>query len=93
MSAISLLAACILSCDFLLFFLYQWTYGEKRRKLTRSRAPNGPLLEANPRPFLVTPPEQSTVSKSRGVPRKLRSSAAQNSVFQPHHSIRESPAR
>ena len=29
------LAFCILGCDFLLYFLFQWVYGEKRRKHPR----------------------------------------------------------
>lgn len=33
MSATVFLAICILGCDALLYFLFQWTYGEKRRGL------------------------------------------------------------
>jgi hypothetical protein len=33
MSPIVFLAICILGCDALLYFLFQWTYGEKRRGL------------------------------------------------------------
>jgi hypothetical protein len=35
MSATVFLAICILGCDVLLYFLFQWTYGEKRRGLAR----------------------------------------------------------
>lgn len=35
MSATVFLAICILGCDFLLYFLFQWTYGERRRGLAR----------------------------------------------------------
>lgn len=35
MSATIFLAICILGCDLLLYFLFQWTYGEKRRGLSR----------------------------------------------------------
>jgi hypothetical protein len=35
MSATIFLAICILGCDVLLYFLFQWTYGEKRRGLAR----------------------------------------------------------
>jgi len=35
MSATVFLAVCILGCDALLYFLFQWTYGEKRRGLAR----------------------------------------------------------
>jgi hypothetical protein len=32
------LAFCILGCDFLIYFLFQWVYGEKRRKHARRLA-------------------------------------------------------
>jgi hypothetical protein len=40
MSATVFLAVCILACDLLLYFLFQWTYGEKRRGLARRRNPS-----------------------------------------------------
>jgi hypothetical protein len=38
MSLTVFLAFCILGCDFLLYVLFQWTYGEKRRKPARRSA-------------------------------------------------------
>lgn len=35
MSLTVFLAFCILGCDFLLYVLFQWTYGEKHRKHAR----------------------------------------------------------
>jgi hypothetical protein len=35
MALMVFLAFCILGCDFLLYFLFQWVYGEKRRKHPR----------------------------------------------------------
>jgi len=35
MSLTVFLAFCILSCDFLLYVLFQWIYGEKHRKYAR----------------------------------------------------------
>ena len=93
MSAISLLATCILSCDFLLYFLYQWTYGEKRRGLARRREHKDKLVEANSRPFLITPSGNSTQPNVRSIAPNSRSRPVQNSIFQPHHSIRKFPAR
>ena len=55
MSATVFLAICILGCDFLLYFLYQWTYGEKRRGLSRRSArPKSGVNQPDARPFLVT---------------------------------------
>jgi len=38
MSITVFLAFCILGCDFLLYVLFQWTYGEKHRKHARRTA-------------------------------------------------------
>ena len=55
MSATVFLAICILGCDFLLYFLFQWTYGEKRRGLSRrSRARKGAANQPDARPFLIS---------------------------------------
>lgn len=55
MSATLFLAFCILGCDFLLYALFQWTYGEKRRGLSRRpRAPMTAMNQPDPRPFLVS---------------------------------------
>ena len=40
MSITVFLAFCILGCDFLLYALYQWIYGEKRRNRPRRSAPH-----------------------------------------------------
>jgi hypothetical protein len=54
MSATLFLAFCILGCDFLLYVLFQWTYGERRRGLSgRSKARKTAINQPDPRPFLV----------------------------------------
>lgn len=54
MSATVFLAICILGCDFLLYFLYQWTYGERRRGLSRRSArPKSGVNQPDGRPFLI----------------------------------------
>jgi hypothetical protein len=54
MSATLFLAFCILGCDFLLYVLFQWTYGERRRGLSRrSEGPKTAINQPDPRPFLV----------------------------------------
>jgi hypothetical protein len=61
MSATVFLAVCILGCDFLLYALFQWTYGEKRRGLSRrSRTPMRPMNQPGARPFLVASRESTT---------------------------------
>jgi hypothetical protein len=54
MSATIFLAFCILGCDFLLYVLYQFTYGEKHRGLSRRSAlPKSAMNQPDARPFLV----------------------------------------
>jgi hypothetical protein len=55
MSATVFLAFCILGCDFLLYVLYQFTYGEKRRGLSRRSAvpKQATMNQPDARPFLV----------------------------------------
>ena len=54
MSVTVFLAFCILGCDFLLYVLYQFTYGEKRRGLARrSAARKSAMNQPDARPFLV----------------------------------------
>jgi hypothetical protein len=61
MSATLFLALCILGCDFLLYFLFQWTYGEKRRGLSRkSRTPMSSMNQPDARPFLVASRKSAT---------------------------------
>lgn len=61
MSATLFLALCIIGCDFLLYFLYQWTYGERRRGLSRrSRAPKTAMDQPDARPFLVASSKSAT---------------------------------
>jgi hypothetical protein len=38
MSVVVFLAFCIIGCDFMLYALFQWTYGEKRRNHARQSA-------------------------------------------------------
>jgi hypothetical protein len=51
MSITVFLAFCILGCDFLLYALYQWIYGERHRNRARRshrqsrRIPSGKQLE------------------------------------------------
>jgi hypothetical protein len=63
MSITVFLAFCILGCDFLLYVLFQWTYGEKHRKHARrvaARRQNRQALSGKPVEAHVLPfPERS----------------------------------
>jgi hypothetical protein len=70
MSATIFLAICILGCDVLLYFLFQWTYGEKRRGLAR---------RANSRPYATHPqkgqPIEFVPAQRRSAPSKYPAGA------------------
>jgi len=67
MSTTVFLAFCILGCDFLLYVLYQFTYGEKRRGLSRrSKAPkHAAMNQPDARPFLLASRRNSTARDQR----------------------------
>jgi hypothetical protein len=55
MSVTVFLALCILGLDFMLYVLFQWTYGDKRAALARKLAAHKKALkEQTPRPVLVS---------------------------------------
>jgi hypothetical protein len=71
MSLTIFLALCILGVDFLIYVLFQWTFGDKRRamakKLERHR---NAMQEQAPRPFVVNkgkagPETQARMQKVR----------------------------
>jgi len=54
MSVTVFLALCILGLDFMLYALFQWTYGDKRAALARQLAAHkNALREQTPRPVLL----------------------------------------
>lgn len=64
MSITIFLAFCILGCDFLLYVLYQWIYGEKRKSLARDLAKSREEVRfaSHPAPF---PTQQSPTEEPR----------------------------
>ncbi len=74
------IALCILGVDFLIYVLFQWTWGDKRRAIARQVAAHRNALEGQPRrPFLVPSREtpsagQPSASTSAGelLPRSSR---------------------
>ncbi|HXY01623.1 MAG TPA: hypothetical protein VEI54_11935 [Candidatus Limnocylindrales bacterium] len=62
-------ALCILGVDFLIYVLFQWTYGDKRRALARKiAAERKALKEQGTRPFLVASREGLTGAREMGGP-------------------------
>src|SRR5208282_5953418 len=83
MSVTVFLAFCILGCDFLLYVLYQFTYGEKRRGLSRrSAAPKQATMnQPDARPFLVAS-RRSATARSQRLP-SMRQQTARGEVTDP----------
>ncbi len=59
MSLAIFLAICIVGVDFLIYVLFQWTFGDKRRAIARKLAAHRGATQtqtptpSEPRPFLV----------------------------------------
>jgi len=63
MSVTVFLALCILGMDFLIYALFQWTYGEKRSALARRVAAHRETCkEQPPRPFVVASQKRSSAA-------------------------------
>lgn len=64
MSFTLFMALCILGCDFLIYILYQWAFGERRRALMR-RAPSRRRFEAlqNPQVRPTATAKKSSATK------------------------------
>jgi len=66
MSLTVFMAICILGCDFMLYVLFQWLYGEKHRKHARkSRANNQPLRMPARRPYVIKTEKLETEAEER----------------------------
>src|SRR5277367_4646213 len=74
MSVTVFLAFCILGCDFLLYVLYQFTYGEKRRGLSRrSKVKKHAIMnQPDARPFLVASRRGTTARGQRHLDMRQR---------------------
>jgi hypothetical protein len=53
MSATLFLALCILGIDFMIYALFQWSYGDKRKAIERQVAAHRNAAGESRRPFLV----------------------------------------
>jgi hypothetical protein len=58
-------ALCILGIDFMLYVLFQWTWGDKRRAIARKVAAHRKQFGAQARPFLVPSQETPPASQPR----------------------------
>jgi hypothetical protein len=55
----------ILGMDFLIFVLFQWTFGDKRRAMQRKLAAYRQEQEATGRPYLVSSSKPGVVTQQR----------------------------
>lgn len=55
---------CILGVDFMIYVLFQWAWGDKRRLIARQVAAHRKAFDAQPRrPFLVSSRETPSASQ------------------------------
>ena len=60
------MAVCVLGVDFLIYVLFQWTYGDKRRALQKKLAEQRNAMEAErTRPFVLPPKSFEAVTQAR----------------------------
>jgi len=72
-------ALCILGVDFMIYALFQWTWGDKRRSIARQVAAHRKAFDKQPRrPFVV--PSQETL------PGPPRSSSTKSAPLFPRNS-------
>jgi hypothetical protein len=75
MSITVFLAFCILGCDFMLYVLFQWLYGDKRRVLARKLAAlKSDIKVQKPQPRLISS-VQGAIGTER-LPQAVKQSAA-----------------
>jgi hypothetical protein len=60
------MVVCVLGVDFLIYVLFQWTYGDKRRAMQKKLAEQRKAMAAEgSRPFVVHPKQASAVTQAR----------------------------
>jgi hypothetical protein len=60
------MAICVVGVDFLIYALFQWTYGDKRRALQKKLAEQRKAMEVEgSRPFLVSSRRTGAVTQAR----------------------------
>jgi hypothetical protein len=60
------MAICILGCDFMLYVLFQWMYGEKRRKHVHKSPPKSRAMRMQEsRPYVVKPEKSEIEAKEK----------------------------
>jgi hypothetical protein len=60
------MAICVLGVDFLIYVLFQWTYGDKRRAMEKKVAEQRKAMEVErSRPFLVSSRKAGAVTQAR----------------------------
>jgi hypothetical protein len=75
MSLTFFVTLCVLGCDFLIYFLYQWALGERRRTLMRkavSRQRAEALANRQPRPMVAAERSAARPVLMMGVKRRPR---------------------
>jgi hypothetical protein len=66
MSVNIFMGLCVLGVDFLIYVLFQWTYGDKRRAMQKKLAEQRKAMEAEKsRPFLLPSRKGGAVTQAR----------------------------
>jgi hypothetical protein len=66
MSLTVFIAICVLAVDFLIYVLFQWTFGDKRRAMQKKLLDQRNALQQQPaRPFLVSSSKPGLQTQAR----------------------------
>ena len=87
MTATVFLAICILGCDFLLCALYQWTYGEKRRGLSRNSNPRTQPAQNSTQPFVISPRKPAPAANREVRGNRGLVASGRTMAFSPRHEV------
>ena len=85
MSLTLFMAICILGCDVLIYFLFQWTLGEKGRTRRRRNGAKRRLARGQETEFIVVPASKNNVA-SRAKVLRYRTSVPQKASWPNHDS-------
>ena len=90
MSLTVFLALCVLGIDFLIYVLFQWTYGDRRRAMERKlAAQRNAMKEEASRPFLVASRKAGPETAKRLRLVRERMGKSQPSEIRPHGPYKE----
>jgi hypothetical protein len=90
MSLSIFLIICILGIDFMIYVLFQWIFGDKRKTISRQIAlTRQTLSEQSPRPYLIASQHTANGAKESQQPTAAGAATNRSSGLRQHASYRQ----